>query len=456
MKNKVFANRTLNLKKIKYIGLDMDHTLIRYKTENFERLAHRVMVQKLVNNLDYPKSILNLKFEYNRSIRGLVIDKVAGNLLKLSRFGGIKHCYHGLKEIEYSKRKKLFADTFIDISDPNFDTIDTNFSISFANLFSQLVELKDTTEIHKLPEYNQIADDIASALDTAHQDGSLKDVVRENLSDYIIQDESVVRDIEKFIKHGKKIFILTNSEYPYTKLLLDYAINPYLKDHSSWMDLFEFTITGSRKPRFFYDSLRFMKIDTETGQMTNLKSKLTPGVYQGGSAKVFTDDLNLDPGHILYIGDHIYGDVVRLKKDCAWRTALILEELEDEVNNNEKSEAINKEIESLMSQKIPVEKEIDRLISDEIENNHKNNKEKINQLLSQINELDQKISPLIEKIQKLYNPYWGEIMRTGIEESYFGYQVERFADIYMAKIGDFFAESPRSYYRSQKRLMAHD
>ena len=31
------------------------------------------------------------------------------------------------------------------------------------------------------------------------------------------------------------------------------------------------------------------------------------------------------------MGDHIYGDVLRLKKDLAWRTALVVEELEEEI-----------------------------------------------------------------------------------------------------------------------------
>ena len=191
MNKKVFVNRTLNLKKIKYIGLDMDHTLIRYKTENFERLAHQVMKQKLVNHFDYPKSILDLEFDYNLAIKGLVIDKNAGHLLKVSRFGAIKQSFHGLKPIEYSKRKKIFADTFIDISDPKYDTIDTNFSISFAHLFAQLVDLKDGKEFQNLPDYPKIAQDINFALDQAHRDGSLKDTVRDNLDDYIIKDPEI-------------------------------------------------------------------------------------------------------------------------------------------------------------------------------------------------------------------------------------------------------------------------
>ena len=54
MSQKVFVNRTLNLRKIKYIGLDMDHTLVRYNSQAFEMLAHQSMVKKLVEQKKYP------------------------------------------------------------------------------------------------------------------------------------------------------------------------------------------------------------------------------------------------------------------------------------------------------------------------------------------------------------------------------------------------------------------
>ena len=41
MSDTVFCNRTLNLKKIKYIGFDMDHTLVRYDIQNFKKVSGR-------------------------------------------------------------------------------------------------------------------------------------------------------------------------------------------------------------------------------------------------------------------------------------------------------------------------------------------------------------------------------------------------------------------------------
>ncbi|MGE0528874.1 MAG: 5'-nucleotidase domain-containing protein, partial [Bdellovibrionales bacterium] len=71
-------------------------------------------------------------------------------------------------------------------------------------------------------------------------------------------------------------------------------------------------------------------------------------------------------------------------------------------------------------------------------------------------ELDKTISPLIRKQQQIFNPYWGDVMRTGIEESYFAYQVDRFACVYMARLRELMATSPRTYFRSQRRPLAHD
>lgn len=434
----------------------MDHTLVRYKSANFEKLAHQSMLQKLVNDRKYNSEILKLEFSFDRAIRGLVIDKVNGNVLKLSRHAGIRVSYHGLKPIDYKTQRSLYGSTYIDLRDPNYDTVDTTFSIAFAGLFMQLVDLKDSRPELELPEYHQIAMDLNQALDRAHRDGSLKDQVKENLSDFIIKDPECVKGLERFKIHGKKLFVLTNSDFQYTKLLLDYCINPYLENHKSWQDLFEYTITLAAKPKFFTDRAPFLKVDPQTGLLSNMNEKLVPGIYQGGSTQAFTQDLGADPDEILYIGDHIYGDIVRLKKDCAWRTALVVEELEDEVSKNHLAEPISAEIDALMQKKIPIEVVLDELISEQIEKGNKMHEQKIQDLLGQINSMDKTISNKIKELQKIYNSYWGEVMRAGIEESYFGYQVDRFACIYMSKLTDFLNMSPRTYFRSLRKPLAHD
>ena len=137
--------------------------------------------------------------------------------------------------------------------------------------------------------------------------------------------------------------------------------------HKSWQDLFEFTVTLAQKPRFFYDNLKFLKVNPDDGTMVNHWDKLVPGIYQGGCAEIFTKDLGLEGDEILYIGDHIYGDILRLKKDCGWRTAMVIEELEKEVETNKKFVKLIVEIETLMKKKEPMEEELTDLMTQRIE-----------------------------------------------------------------------------------------
>jgi HAD superfamily (subfamily IG) hydrolase, 5''-nucleotidase len=456
MPGKVFVNRTLNLKKIRYIGVDMDHTLIRYNSENFERLSHTTMIDKLIKGKGYPETLRKLVFDYNFSVRGLVIDRKMGNLLKLNRYTAIRASFHGLKPLDFKAHQKLYKSTYIDLSNNDYLAVDTSFSLSLANLIAQIVELKDTDTANKYPEYSVIADDVLDALDEAHRDGSLKEVVKKNLDHYIIKDPGLVAGLEKYRRHGKKIFVLTNSDFHYTKLLLDYAITPFLKEYASWKDLFEFVITFAQKPKFFYDDGKYLRVNPDDGSMTNVEGKLTPGIYQGGGAKKFTKDLDLQGDDILYIGDHIYGDILRLKKDCNWRTAMVIEELDEEITNNNKAEPINQEIEVLMKRKEPFEDELTELMTKRIEKHADVNDTQIDSLQKQISEIDTQISQLIKKQQSLYNQNWGQLMRSGNEESYFAYQLDRYACVYMKQLPDLLELSPRTYFRAPRRPLSHE
>ena len=460
MPNRVYVNRTLNLKKITHIGFDMDHTLIRYKSENFEALSHRTIVKKLIQNKNYPKTLQDLKFDFTLAVRGLVIDRSKGNLLKLNRYGAIRAAFHGVKPLDFKTQRQIYKSTYIDLSSGDYLAIDTAFSISNAVLFAQIVTLKEEDTANKYPDFAQIADDVLEMLDEAHRDGSLKNEVKKNLDLYIIKDESVVRGLERYLKHGKKIFVLTNSDFAYTKLLMDYAINPFLKEHQNWTDLFEYVITLSQKPKFFYQKQNFLKVDYATGLLSNFDEKLKPGIYQGGYAAKFTDDLGLHGDDILYIGDHIYGDILRLKKDCNWRTALVIEELTEEIDANAKAVPYAQEINRLMHEKEPLEDELTQHLTDRIDRPETTQDKKIekrcDELQTKISAIDHEISHVIKKQLALYNAGWGQLMRTGNEESYFAYQLERYACVYMSKISNLLAYSPRTYFRAPRRLLSHE
>ena len=77
------------MKQIAAIGFDMDYTLVRYDSYAFEEMTYNEILKKLIQVKDYPAPVKQLKFEFNRAIRGLVIDKPHGNILKLSTYSKV-------------------------------------------------------------------------------------------------------------------------------------------------------------------------------------------------------------------------------------------------------------------------------------------------------------------------------------------------------------------------------
>jgi HAD superfamily 5'-nucleotidase-like hydrolase len=450
----IFINRTLNMKKIKAIGFDMDYTIVRYNTEAFERFTHQATLKKLVSEKKYPEEILALEFDFHRVIQGLVIDKKKGNLLKVSRFGKVKSSYHGLTPIDFKEQQKMYGNGVIDLSDIHIQSLDTNFSVSNGVLYSQLVEMKKKGA--NFPDFETLADDVKEALDICHSDGTLKDHVRKNISEFIIQDPEVVTLLERYKRYGKKLLVITNSDFNYTKLLLDYTINPFLKEHKDWSELFEITITLSSKPRFFTTKTAFLKIDPATGFMTNAEGKITKGIYQGGFAGKLQKDLGLEGDEILYLGDHIYGDVVSIKKTFNWRTALVLDPLKEEIEAIKSSAFIQSEIDKQMAIKESLEHMLNDIDIRKNELHEDVSKEELNGLFSDIDKVNSIISELLDQHKKFFNPYWGEMMRAGLEESRFADQVEKYACIYMTKVADLISYSPRTYFRPFRRTLPHE
>lgn len=454
----VFVNRILNLKKIKAIGFDMDYTIVRYQTENFERYAYESTLKLLHTNCHYPKEILDLKFQYDLVIQGLVIDRSRGNLLKLSRFGKVKSSKHGTKTIDYREQRKIYGNLNIDLAEPNFQSLDTHFSISNGVLYSQLVELK--SQGLDLPEFGQIAIDIKAMLDLIHSDGSLKLEIRRNPEKYVIKDPDVVKLLENIKDSGKKLMVITNSEFPYSKFLMNYAINPFLKNHEDWTKLFDIVITLSRKPSFFEKKTNFLAIDPGTGLMTNWFEPVTSGIYQGGFATTLQNDLGLDGEEILYFGDHIYGDVVSLKKTCNWRTALVFEPLSEEIAGLKRGQVEQKQIDKLMNQKEELERQVNSLKKAKEKKPDESSKNKLqselDSIYSNIDDINNQISDLINKYNSHFNPNWGQMMRAGAEESNFADQIEKYACIYMTKITDLLDHSTKSYFRPHRRTLPHE
>jgi 5'-nucleotidase len=70
-------------------------------------------------------------------------------------------------------------------------------------------------------------------------------------------------------------------------------------------------------------------------------------VYSGGSVDVFSKLIGSHGKDVLYVGDHILGDIIKSKKERAWHTFLIVPELASELAISHENRDLFRQIEIL-------------------------------------------------------------------------------------------------------------
>ena len=341
---RIFCNRALNMAQIQAVGFDLDYTLAEYKIA-FDLLAYDGAVRKLIA-MGYPKEVASFKYDPKRYQRGLLIDKQRGNVLKLDRHKYVKVAYHGLSKLESAERKAIYARSFEaqpTFSPPEYASIDTDFLLVDVCLFCQLVDLKDRFPEQLLQSYATIYQQVRRAVDLCHCDGEIKDPVAVEPAKYIYESPELAAMLSQLKLGGKQVFLLTNSLYDYTKVVLEFLLGPL------WLNFFDLVICGARKPGFLLDPyLPIFRVNTADASLQNIEMgsealaqrALSEGkVFQGGNWNHLHRMLRLQTGSaLMYVGDHMYSDILRSKRTLGWRTVLMVPELCHEVSMLERSE----------------------------------------------------------------------------------------------------------------------
>eukprot|EP01038_Epipyxis_sp_PR26KG_P004190 gene4190-5961_t len=462
---KVFCNVELNCQNLEAVGFDMDFTLAQYN-EDFDLLAYEGAKQRLFNMLNYPKQVLDFKYSPDSFRRGLVIDKKRGNILKIDRHKYVRQAKHGSRELSRAERKVCYQSQVATFTESNYVNIDTLFQVIDAILFAQLVDFKDDNLLLSDKSYEQIYRDVRKAVDLCHRDGVIKDTVAKNPAKYIIYDPMLVPMIAQLRDAGKKVFLLTNSMWEYTNVVMNYLVHGRGENSEMrWEDLFDIIIVGACKPGFLTDEyLSMFKVDSSTGVLKNIEDKdsLTIGlrdgqhkVFQGGYWQDLHKMMNITLGEkILYVGDHMYSDILRSKRTLGWRTCLIIPELENEVQTAQRETALSSQVTKTQQLQYDLDEYLDLL----------RQKQRLGvDVSSNFEEADQKSSELKSDLRTLsdsynrkFNRYWGQLLKAGFQDSRFAKQVMDYACLYTSRASNIGYFSPSRTFRPVQDFMPHD
>jgi 5'-nucleotidase len=235
-------------------------------------------------------------------------------------------------------------------------------------------------------------------------------------------------------------------------------------------------VTASSKPGFFTGTAPFVEVDPAGRPLPGEVHALERGrTYAGGNRGDLERMTGAAGDRILYVGDHIYGDILRSKKSSLWRTCLVVEELEREIVWLESHRAEMEEIGRLEELRLRVDDEVagrrtalnalDRRLDRapagapdraHVEEDRRRTKQELEMLRGALRDADDRIAELQRNLEFGYNRYWGLTFKEVSENSRYGEQIEDYACVYTSRVSNFLFYSPMQYFHSQRRAMPHE
>uniref|UniRef100_A0A3B3HLW1 5'-nucleotidase, cytosolic IIb n=1 Tax=Oryzias latipes TaxID=8090 RepID=A0A3B3HLW1_ORYLA len=322
----------------------VDFTVI-YKSPEYESLGFELTVERLVS-IGYPQELLSFVYDPSFPTRGLVFDNMYGNLLKVDAYGNILVCVHGFNFLRGPDIRERYPNKFIQRDDTErFYILNTLFNLPETYLLACLVDFFTNCDSYTSCEtgfkngdlfmsYKSMFQDVRDAVDWVHFKGTLKEKTVENMEKYVVKDAKLSLLLSR-MNEVAKVFLATNSDYKYTDKIMTYLFD-FPHGPQSYFDLI---LVDARKPMFFGEGTVLRQVDTVSRQTekTFLFSETESlclidffTVSDHRSSDWMLSLLRLLD--IVYIGDHIFGDILKSKKRQGWRTFLVIPELAQELH----------------------------------------------------------------------------------------------------------------------------
>ncbi|MEZ4406302.1 MAG: HAD-IG family 5'-nucleotidase [Polyangiales bacterium] len=468
---RVFVNRSLRMDHVEWVGFDMDYTLAIYRQDEIEALSIAATVKKLVDR-GYPPYLAEARYETRFPMRGLFIDKRHGNVLKMDRYKYVGRAWHGMRELPREERHALYHARKLRVAAPRFHWIDTLYALPEAALYAGAVEVLERYGANV--DYAWLFNDIRECIDEAHRDGSIVDVIARELDRFVERDDELGPTLHKLRSAGKKLFLLTNSRWSYTDNMMRWLLRGALPEYPTWRQYFDAVVCAAAKPVFFTEKRPLMeRLVDLPGEPTRPAYSVERGrVYEGGNLKDFERMIDAQGDRVLYVGDHIFGDILRSKKDSSWRTVMIIQEMDHELEAMERNRDAVAQLDSMARRWTRLEDELryyqsrhralarangrraegEGEASDELTEVRR----AIDALKGAMRALDQRWRELERQTDDAFHPWWGSLFKQGAELSSFGDQVEEYACLYTSRVSNLLAYSPAQYFRSPRDLMPHE
>lgn len=465
----VFVNRTLRMESIRYVGFDLDWTLADYQRLPLEQLTFELAIDRLVHHHGYPEIARGVEFRPDFPRRGLMIDKEAGTVLRMNRHRYVNLAYFGRERLGRHELKRLYRYEPMQPSSDRFYHLDSLFELPEANLYAELIDLANRNDGQNLPSSWQMFDDVRAAIDWVHGDGELKSRVLADTERYLKRDPEVGLALLRLALGGRRLILLTNSDWTYAEAICSFLFDGLLPGLDSWRDLFDLILVGANKPSFFRDQKEFLELGDRGEVLGSISVPAWGGTYEKGCLEGLMKLIGEPGERVLYIGDHIYSDIVSSKLESTWRTALIVKELEEEIRQRRRLSAELQHGRQLKQRLTELGHEMDHLrdvlilYQHLLDNGTELADEPFDALRLRYDNITQEHRRVLrdearwaEQSGREFHPYWGSFFKQGTSKTRFAGQLETYACLYTSRVSNFAYYGSNRYFRVTRDPMMHE
>ncbi|XP_033632000.1 5'-nucleotidase domain-containing protein 1-like [Asterias rubens] len=297
----------MNIQGFDCVGFDLDHTLCKYKLDNFFSLVYDYFAKTLVENKGYDKRILQpLKTHKDFCVKGLVWDIRHGDFLKLSDAGVILRASHGSRLLSYAEiQQKYGAERLWQHFHCLEETLEqcelyryyeNYFDMPSMVVGAQLVDLEEEKPGGWSASWERVTNDMLQEFRKLFSSHLYQEKLPAILTDctkhptqYVERCSPHLKEWLKGLRGERKVvFLLTSSQSDFASDLTEYILG------ADWKDYFDINLHYARKPGFFKtkdpSERPFFKFDDveKTEEVTELE---TGQCYIEGNAKKFNEYL---------------------------------------------------------------------------------------------------------------------------------------------------------------------
>jgi HAD superfamily 5'-nucleotidase-like hydrolase len=304
----LFVNRPVDFDRIRAVGFDLDHTLALYDDAAVNALAMAEAQRLLVDQRGYHDSDVAVAPRAGdaASARALALDLTQSHVVKLDADRRVRVARRAGVWLASDEIARAHADPVSEHNDA-VHFLSSPFDVPTLWLFEAITRARGEAGINPL----RACRDARQMLDYSHTRGELKRHLLGDLTRFVAPVAGVRERLLAWLRAGKTLFVVTNSESAYAMEVLDVVVGP------QWSDIFDIVAASSSKPAFFQPGSTRASRSTTVGRSQ---------VVEGADAKSLEAHLGVRAEDVIYVGDNARHDV-QAARAHGWKTVHVVAEL---------------------------------------------------------------------------------------------------------------------------------